>query len=238
MRIRQHVNPLRADLLEIPLSPLALPAAQPVEVELGSAEAQFLFERAAEAPERCYVGIEIRRELVAQANRHGRQAGLAQVQSVFANISVDLPRLFAPASVARFFVNFPDPWWKQRQRKRRVVNEELVAQLLLLLAPGGESTWPPTSSTSRSTPWPRSSRRACRISRHRGASYAKARLPPAPAASATARSWAARSGGWDTGESTAEWWRTQGMQRSRRRLCVLCLLRALSYPRSISSSSS
>jgi tRNA (guanine-N7-)-methyltransferase len=138
MRIRQHVNPLRADLLEIPVSSLALPAAQPVEVELGSAEAQFLFERAAEAPERSYVGIEIRRELVAQANRHGRQAGLAQVQSVFANISVDLPRLFAPASVARFFVNFPDPWWKQRQRKRRVVNEELVAQLLLLLAPGGE----------------------------------------------------------------------------------------------------
>jgi tRNA (guanine-N7-)-methyltransferase len=138
MRIRQHVNPLRADLLEIPLSPLALPAARPVEVELGSAEAQFLFERAAEAPERCYVGIEIRRELVAQANRHGRQAGLDQVQSVFANISVDLPRLFAPASVARFFVNFPDPWWKQRQRKRRVVNEELVAQLLVLVAPEGE----------------------------------------------------------------------------------------------------
>jgi tRNA (guanine-N7-)-methyltransferase len=138
MRIRQHVNPLRADFLEIPLSPLVLPAARPVEVELGSAEAQFLFERAAEAPERSYVGIEIRRELVAQANRHSRQAGLDQVQSVFANITVDLPRLFAPASVARCFVNFPDPWWKQRQRKRRVVNEQLVAQLLLLLAPAGE----------------------------------------------------------------------------------------------------
>ena len=64
--------------------------------------------------------------------------GLPQVRSVFANISVDLPRLFAPASVGRFFVNFPDPWFKQRQRKRRVVSDELVEQLVLLLTADGE----------------------------------------------------------------------------------------------------
>jgi tRNA (guanine-N7-)-methyltransferase len=123
MRIRQHVNPLRADFLEIPLAPLVLPAGRPVEVELGSAEAQFLEERAAEEPGRSYVGLELRRELVAQANRRCRRLGLPQVRSVFANISVDLPRLFPPGSVSRFFVNFPDPWFKHRQRKRRVVGE-------------------------------------------------------------------------------------------------------------------
>jgi tRNA (guanine-N7-)-methyltransferase len=138
MRIRQHVNPLRSDFLEIPLEPLALPAALPIEVELGSAEAQFLMERAAEEPGRSYVGVEIRRELVDQSNRQGQRLGLPQVRSVFANISVDLPRLFGPVSVSRFFVNFPDPWWKQRQRKRRVVSDELVGQLLALLAPEGE----------------------------------------------------------------------------------------------------
>jgi tRNA (guanine-N7-)-methyltransferase len=138
MRIRQHVNPLRADFLAIPLSRLDLPAGVSLEVELGSAEAQFLIERAAEEPSRGYVGVEIRRELVDQANRRCQQMGLAQVKSVFANISSDLPRLFPPASIARFFVNFPDPWWKQRQRKRRVVNDELTQELLLLLAPAGE----------------------------------------------------------------------------------------------------
>jgi tRNA (guanine-N7-)-methyltransferase len=138
MRIRQHVNPLRADLLDIDLVPLVVPRAQPLEVELGSAEAQFLVERAAEEPGRSYVGVEIRRELVVQSNRRCQALGLPQVQSVFANISVDLPRLFAPGSVARFFVNFPDPWWKQRQRKRRVVGDELVAELHPLLVPDGE----------------------------------------------------------------------------------------------------
>lgn len=138
MRIRQHVNPLRADFLDIPLEPLALPSDRPIEVELGSAEAQFLVERAAEESGRSYVGVEIRRELVLQSNRRCERLGLPQVKSVFANLSVDLPRLFAPGSVARFFVNFPDPWFKQRQHKRRVVGDELVVELLDLLAPGGE----------------------------------------------------------------------------------------------------
>jgi tRNA (guanine-N7-)-methyltransferase len=138
MRIRQHVNPLRSDFLEIPLTPLQLPARRPVEVELGSAEAHFLMERAREDPGRSYVGVEIRRELVEQSNRRCQQMGLGQVRSVFANITLDLPRLFPSAGVSRFFINFPDPWFKQRQRKRRVVNDELIMQLDHLLGADGE----------------------------------------------------------------------------------------------------
>jgi tRNA (guanine-N7-)-methyltransferase len=138
MRIRQHVNPLRADFLQIRIERLDLPTGRPVEVELGSADAQFLMERAAESPERSYVGVEIRRDLVRLANRECARRGLSQVGSVFANISVDLPRLFPEASVSRFFINFPDPWFKHRQRKRRVVGAELVDQLALLLADDGE----------------------------------------------------------------------------------------------------
>jgi tRNA (guanine-N7-)-methyltransferase len=138
MRIRQHVNPLKSNFFEIDIPRLALPTDRPMEVELGSAEAHFLMERAEEDPQRSYVGVEIRRDMVDLANREAAQRGLAQVQSVFANMSVDLPRLFRQGSVGRFFINFPDPWFKHRQRKRRVVGEELVDQLLPLLAPDGE----------------------------------------------------------------------------------------------------
>jgi tRNA (guanine-N7-)-methyltransferase len=138
MRIRQHVNPLRSDYLQIPLEPLDLPLDRPIEVELGSAEAFFLMERAVEDPGRSYVGVEIRRDLVNQSNGMCRDRGLGQVRSVFANISVDLPRLFAPQSVSRFFINFPDPWFKHRQRKRRAVDEDLIDQLADLLEPDGE----------------------------------------------------------------------------------------------------
>jgi tRNA (guanine-N7-)-methyltransferase len=138
MRIRQHVNPLRSDYLAIAPAPLELPPGRPVEVELGSAEAHFLMERAAEDPQRSYVGVELRRELVEQSNQCCRELGLAQVRSVFANISVDLPRLFSPRSISRFFVNFPDPWFKARQHKRRVVSDELIVELGELLTPDGE----------------------------------------------------------------------------------------------------
>jgi tRNA (guanine-N7-)-methyltransferase len=138
MRIRQHVNPLRSDYLQIELEPLDLLPGWPVEVELGSAEAFFLMERAVDDPGRSYIGVEIRRELVSESNEACRHKGLAQVHSVFANISVDLPRLLPPASVNRFFINFPDPWFKHRQRKRRVVGAELVDQLFDLLTSDGE----------------------------------------------------------------------------------------------------
>jgi tRNA (guanine-N7-)-methyltransferase len=138
MRIRQHVNPLKSDFFVIAPPPLALPAELPVEVELGSAEAWFLMDRARHEPQAHYVGVEIRRDLVAKANADCASAGLPQVQSVFANISVDLARLLPPGRVRRFFLNFPDPFWKRYQHKRRVMSPGLVAELYRLLAPGGE----------------------------------------------------------------------------------------------------
>jgi tRNA (guanine-N7-)-methyltransferase len=138
VRIRQHVNPLKSDFFGIPLEALTLPAGAPVEVELGSAEAWFLMERAVESPRGQYVGVEIRRELAWAANDESARRGLANVSCVFANMTVDLPRLFAPASVTRFHLNFPDPWFKSRQHKRRVMSSSLVRDLRVLLAPGGE----------------------------------------------------------------------------------------------------
>lgn len=53
-------------------------------------------------------------------------------------MSVDLGRLFAPASVRRFHVNFPDPWFKTRQHKRRVLGPALVDDMATALEVGGE----------------------------------------------------------------------------------------------------
>ncbi|MGB8296628.1 MAG: hypothetical protein WCG85_14465 [Polyangia bacterium] len=138
MRIRQHVNPLKSNFFQIEIEPPELPVGVPVEVELGSAEAHFLMTRAAEDPARFYVGVEIRRDHVAVANATCERQGLKQVHSVFANMSVDLPRLFPAGRVSRFFLYFPDPWWKARQQKRRVMSPELAAEMYGLLTNDGE----------------------------------------------------------------------------------------------------
>ena len=138
MRVRQHVNPLKSNFFEIAPDPVALKAGASLEVELGSAEAWFLMDRAREAPDGQYVGVEIRHELVDKANEECARAGLPQVTSVYANMSVDLGRLFPRGRVDKFFLNFPDPWWKSKQQKRRVVSPGLFADLHELLAPSGE----------------------------------------------------------------------------------------------------
>ncbi|MES1206629.1 MAG: tRNA (guanosine(46)-N7)-methyltransferase TrmB [Pseudomonadota bacterium] len=138
-RVRQHVNPLKSDLLEIAGVPRVTPApGQPLEVELGAAEAHFLLDRAAAEPGTLFVGVEIRRELVEATNSDCARRGVGNLRLIFANMSVDLPRLFRPGGVRRFFLNFPDPWFKSRQHKRRVINPGLVAELGRALEPGGE----------------------------------------------------------------------------------------------------
>jgi tRNA (guanine-N7-)-methyltransferase len=138
-RIRQHVNPLKSDLLEIADVPRVTPAAgQALDVELGAAEAHFLMDLARADRETLFVGVEIRRELVGWTNAECARAGLGNVRCVFANMSVDMPRLWQPGTVRRFFLNFPDPWFKTRQHKRRVIGPELADEIHRALVPGGE----------------------------------------------------------------------------------------------------
>ncbi len=144
VRVRQHVNPEKVEF-NVPSVPrVDLPAGVEVEVELGCADAQFLFERAATeraaqtpARGRLHIGIEIRRELVPLVNRRAAERGLP-VRAVFGHANVHFAQLFAPGSLARVFVNFPDPWFKLRHRKRRVMDRELADDIAAALRPQGE----------------------------------------------------------------------------------------------------
>ena len=78
------------------------------------------------------------RAWVDDVNERAAAAGLANLHAVFAHINDDLPLLFALHPVRRFFINFPDPWFKRRQHNRRIVTPELAADLSRLLAPDGE----------------------------------------------------------------------------------------------------
>jgi tRNA (guanine-N7-)-methyltransferase len=137
VRVRPHVNPDKVEWTFPKVDRLALPDGREVEVEIGCAEAWFLFERAALDPSREYVGLEIRRDLIAPVNDRARREGVP-VRSVFAHANIHFAQLFAPSSLARVYLNFPDPWYKTRQHKRRVTTPELVEDIAACLRPGGE----------------------------------------------------------------------------------------------------
>jgi tRNA (guanine-N7-)-methyltransferase len=135
-RIRQHVNPLHIQFSEFRG---AMPAVdgRAIEVEIGCAEAQFLFELADKDPSRLYVGLEIREDLVDWVNREAAKRQ-TPVHAVFCQAQLHMPLIFDDASVERVYLNFPDPWFKVRHRKRRMIDRVLAEQVHRVVKPGGE----------------------------------------------------------------------------------------------------
>lgn len=137
MRIRQHVNPNLPFFERMAVTPPELPPDRPIEVEIGCADAQFLFERATADPARSYVGLEIRQELVHLVNRRAQTTG-APVQAVFCHAQHHIEALWPPGAIDRIYVNFPDPWFKHRHESRRMVDARLAAAVAYSLRTGGE----------------------------------------------------------------------------------------------------
>lgn len=136
MRIRQHVNPNQLHFARFrgerpPLD------HRLVELEVGCADAQFLFERAVVDPSRLYVGLEIREDLTILVNKRARQLA-APVHAVFCQAQLHMKELFAEGSIERVYVNFPDPWFKRAHRDRRMVDDVLCEQIAHVLRPGAE----------------------------------------------------------------------------------------------------
>lgn len=136
MRLRQHVNPLTAALNSFDGRRLPV-AGEVIELEVGCADAQFLFERARVEPTHRYIGVEVRSQLVDEVNARAREEA-APVEAIFCNANHHLLQLLPADSVFRVYLNFPDPWFKQKHRKRRMITEELARDLAVLLPPERE----------------------------------------------------------------------------------------------------
>jgi tRNA (guanine-N7-)-methyltransferase len=137
MRMRQHVNPLHAHFAEFRGTTPQLTSDRPIEIEIGCAEAQFLFERARREPDRQYVGLEIREELVHWVNRHASAAHLP-LTAVFCQAQLHLPLIFADHSVERVYLNFPDPWFKRKHHNRRMIDDQLAVAIGAVTQAGAE----------------------------------------------------------------------------------------------------
>lgn len=136
MRIRQHVNPNQLHFARFRGDRPVLDG-RPVELEIGCAEAQFLFERAALDGTRQYVGLEIREDLVRLVNKRARALG-APVHAVFCHAQLHMTEIFPHGSIDRVYVNFPDPWFKRRHRDRRMVDEALAEGIATVARAGAD----------------------------------------------------------------------------------------------------
>ncbi|MRG95138.1 tRNA (guanine-N7)-methyltransferase [Polyangium spumosum] len=115
-----------------------LPGDSPVEIEIGPGRGGFLFERAAAAPDRRLLGLEIRLKWSSIVDERLKKQGLgARARVLNADAREALSRLGPDASIDTFFMHFPDPWWKKKHAKRLVMGPGLLDSIARLLRDGG-----------------------------------------------------------------------------------------------------
>jgi tRNA (guanine-N7-)-methyltransferase len=110
---------------------------QPLEVELGSGDATFLAEFAAQHPEHNFLGVERLLGRLRKLDRKGRRAGLTNLRGVRIESAYLLEWLLPANSAAALHIYFPDPWPKKKHQKHRLINKGFPRLAHTALASGG-----------------------------------------------------------------------------------------------------
>jgi len=120
-----------------PLDPAALFGGRPVWLEIGFGGGEHMVHMAARYPQVGLIGCEPFVNGVAMLLGKIRAAG-AQNLAIHPGDVRDLFDVLPSGSVARAFLNYPDPWPKKRHHRRRFVTPEHLLPLARVLAPGAE----------------------------------------------------------------------------------------------------
>jgi tRNA (guanine-N7-)-methyltransferase len=109
----------------------------PLTLEIGFGMGTSLLQMAAAEPERRFVGVEVHPPGIGALMAGLEEQGLDNVRVLEADAAAILEAAFAPGSLDRVQVFFPDPWPKKRHHKRRLVQAPFLERLATRVAPGG-----------------------------------------------------------------------------------------------------
>ena len=124
--------------LDWPLRQAALfPRIQPLIVEIGFGNGDYLLQLAAARPGCNFIGLEISSQSLAKAEDKIEKRGLTNVRPIHCRAETALWHLLEPQSVREFHINYPDPWFKKRHGRRRLIQRATVELLTSRLAAAG-----------------------------------------------------------------------------------------------------
>ncbi len=120
-----------------PIDLAALFGDKPVWLEVGFGGGEHMVHMAASNPDIGIIGCEPFINGVAMLLGKIRKAGVTNV-AVHPGDVRDLFDVLPDGSIAKAFLNYPDPWPKKRHHRRRFVTQEHLEPLHRVLAPGAE----------------------------------------------------------------------------------------------------
>lgn len=110
----------------------------PLIVEIGFGTGTFLMHLAATRPDANLVGLEISNQCLVKAERAIDRRRYDHVRVIHSFAETALQFLFAPASIATVYINFPDPWFKKKHSGRRLMQRDTLDMLVNRLQPGAD----------------------------------------------------------------------------------------------------
>jgi tRNA (guanine-N7-)-methyltransferase len=114
---------------------------QPLHVDIGCGKGIFVLQMAQLQPQWNFLGLEIRKPVVEQAQKRQQEVGLSNLQIMYCNVNLSFRALMESWGDAnplqQVSIQFPDPWFKKRHQKRRVLQPALVQDLADCLPSGG-----------------------------------------------------------------------------------------------------
>lgn len=146
MRKRSNLEPRMEKCAEIMINePESLkgrwaeefPGFENIHLELGCGKGRFTVETAANNPETLFIAIEKERSAMVIAMERIMDRGLNNVRFIDGDVA-NLPEIFNPGEISRFYINFCDPWPKSRDAKFRLTAPGFLRRYGSLLPEGGE----------------------------------------------------------------------------------------------------
>lgn len=114
------------------------PESRRLIVEIGFGMGDSLLEMARQEPDANFIGVEVHRPGVGKLLHGIAEQQLSNLKIISRDATEVLSVCFAPESIDKIMIYFPDPWPKKKHQKRRIVQPEFMALLRDRLKVGGE----------------------------------------------------------------------------------------------------
>jgi tRNA (guanine-N7-)-methyltransferase len=107
------------------------------EMEIGIGKGKFITTMASLYPERNFIGIELRDQIILRAVEKASSMNLKNVRFLTGN-ALELSEYFVKDSFDKIYLNFSDPWPKERHSKRRLTSKIFLESYKRILKPIGK----------------------------------------------------------------------------------------------------
>lgn len=109
---------------------------KPIHLELGAGRAAFSVKLAQKYPEKNFIAIELKEEVMLPGVEQAKELGLENIAFVWVNI-MNIHEIFDTNEIDHIYLNFSDPWPKNRHYKRRLTYRGFLKKYSEILKPDG-----------------------------------------------------------------------------------------------------